>query len=198
MQARIRQILDEQNGMLGGVVKKKCPKVGLSNNPWLDFLKFIERKYKIPYNEAMRDPKVKKMYKEFKLGSGGLLIGGYGTKEGAIHNPWDQYLEETHEDAFEGDSHPMQYEDFKNNGGYLKGSNEIMYEHIRKAVNKYFKNKSKTFKNNMVSSTVRQFVKDGRLKLSKMPPKSKLVEPLPRKRKTAKKKIEYVLKRVKK
>ena len=76
MQDRIRQILQAQmpmrgQGMLG--MGNAANKRAAKRSPWIKFLKEVEMKRGIPYNEAMVDPMIRREYHEM-YGSG-ISIG---------------------------------------------------------------------------------------------------------------------------
>jgi hypothetical protein len=82
MQSRIREILEKQIKMRGGLSKRfrakkgaKCGGQKKNGSEWINYLKMVEKDYGIPYNEAMRDPGVRKAYYSEYKGSG-KLVGG--------------------------------------------------------------------------------------------------------------------------
>jgi hypothetical protein len=83
MEERIRSILEQQMMMKGQ------RGMGYSANPWISYLKELEHKTRIPYNELMLDPEVRKLYRMENR-------GGVAKKKKPVArkktNCWSKYL----------------------------------------------------------------------------------------------------------
>jgi hypothetical protein len=85
MQDRLRQILEEQmpyigqGALVGGKETHKKRVEAAACNPWINFLQHISENCNIPYGDAMRDDRIKKLYKQEYNGPicrNGKLMGG--------------------------------------------------------------------------------------------------------------------------
>jgi hypothetical protein len=85
MQERIREILQQQMPMRGQGLTYGGER---GPNKWVQYLKCLEKKTKIPYNELMVNPQVKKDYHA----TGGAIVGGAPKKGKYYKNVADSIL----------------------------------------------------------------------------------------------------------